>query len=77
MYDIFYLLLAVAVQRNKSHFRGSTDHLISALLAGNINCAKKLINLGVSLKRNYQKRYVWTFIAREGNVELLKIMFNR
>ena len=78
MYDIFELLLQAAVDQNKDHFRSCSDDIMCAILAGNIYCIKKLIKKGAPLNITVGKGIsVWSLLAREGDVELLKCMFNR
>ena len=78
MYDIFELLLDAAVDQNKDHFMNCTDYIMCAIVAGNIYCINKLINQGAPLNGIANNgRYIWAKVAREGDVELLKCMFNR
>ena len=76
--DMFDLLLDVAVDQNKDHVRSCTDDIQHALLTGNVNCIKRLINVGAPLNVTAcANLYVWALIAGLGNVELLKCMFDR
>ena len=78
MSDIFDVLLDAAVDQNKDHFRSCTDYIQCALIAGNVNCIKKLIQMGAPLNNiAHRDRYVWVWIAREGNVEMLKCMLDQ
>ena len=43
----------------------------------NINCLKRLIANGADIIGNPRSGYVWPLVARLGNVELLKCLFNR
>ena len=77
MFDILGILLKAAVEQHKVYFRCCTDYILYALHAGNVNCVKELIKirapLGISA---YIDLYIWKCIARKGDVELLKCMFN-
>ena len=76
--DIFDLLLDAAVEQNKDHFLNCTDYILYALYNGNVNCIKKLINIGTPLDAITDDGfYVWEFVATKGDVGLLKCMFNR
>ena len=78
MFDIFDLLLNVAVDRNKDHFKNCTDYILRGLDTGNVQCIKKLIKKGAPLNVIvYENLYVWALVARKGDVELLKCMLNR
>ena len=75
--DIFDLLLDAAVDQNKDHVRSCTDYILCAIIAKNVYCIKKLISMGAPLNGNVHKnRIMWAWVARLGNVELLKCMFN-
>ena len=63
---------------NNIYFRWCTHDIQSALKAGNVHRIKTLIKEGAPL--NYTSDhglYVWAWVARKGDVELLKCMFNR
>ena len=76
MYDSFDLLVQAAVDQNKDHFRSCTDYIICAIHANNIYCIKKLINKGAPLNSIvYDTIYVWAWVARKGDAELLKCIF--
>ena len=76
--DIFDLLLDAAVDQNNDHFRNCTDYIHYALYDENINCVKKLINAGAPLNAiDKSGCYVWEWVARKGDVGLLKCMFKR
>ena len=76
--DIFDILLNAAVDQNKDHFRNCSDYILYALDNGNINCIKKLINVGAPLDVIDNNGFkVWEWAARLGDVGLLKCMFNR
>ena len=75
--DIFDLLLDAAVDQNKDDFMSCTDYIICAVIAGNVTCIKKLIQIEAPLNIITNKdRYVWTWLAQQGSVQLLKHMFN-
>ena len=78
MSDIFDLLFDTAVEKNRAYFRSCTAYISCAVVYRNVHSLKKLIKLGAPLDiiacHNY---YVWELIARMGNVELLKCMFDR
>ena len=42
MYNIFELLLDVAVDQNKDHFMNCTDYIICTIVAGNVNQSMKV-----------------------------------
>ena len=76
--DIFDLLVTAAVDQNKNYFRKYTDFILYALYKDNVNCVKKLINIGAPLDVIFSGAfYVWELVARQGDVGLLKCMFNR
>ena len=76
--DIFDLLVTAAVDQNKNYFRNYTDFILYALYKDNVNCVKKLINIGAPLDVIFSGAfYVWELVARQGDVGLLKCMFNR
>ena len=78
MSDIFDLLLVAAVQRNQDHLRNCTAYILCALFTVNFHCTNELIKIGAPLDEPIHKdRYAWAYIARRGNVEMLKSMFNR
>ena len=78
MYDIFKLLIQAAVDQIKDHFMNCTDYIICAILARNNYCIKKLIKKGAPLNIIANNGlYIWAMVAREGDVELLKCMFDR
>ena len=75
--DILDLLLNAAVDQDKDHFRSYPDYITCAIIAKNVQLIKKLIKLGVPLHATaYLDHYVWAMVAMEGDVELLKCMFN-
>ena len=78
MYDCFDLLLDAAVDQNKDHFSSCTDYIMCAIDAGNVYCINKLISEGAPLNSIANNGlYIWAMVAREGDVELFKCMFNR
>ena len=78
MTDIFDILLDAEVDQNKNHFRNCTDYILHALHYENVNCIKKLINIGAPLDVIAEDGfYVWELIATMGDVGLLKCMLNR
>ena len=82
MYDSFELLVQAAVEQNKDHFSSCTVYIICAILADNNYCIKKLIKKGAPLNAPlngipYEGFYVWSWVARVADVELLKCMFDR
>ena len=77
MFDIFDLLLDAAVHQNKDHLRSRPDYILRCVDTGNVHCIKKLIKIEAPLDIiAYKDRYMWAWIAKLGNVELLKCMFN-
>ena len=80
--DIFNLLLDSGVKVNRSFNRFSKDNyrqspIMSAVCLRNVYCIKKLIMNGARLNTtDCYDRYVWSLIAKLGNVQLLKYMFN-
>ena len=56
---------------------GRFTALMYAVSNDNINCFKCLIANGADIKGGYGCGYVWSLVARWGNVELLKCLFNR
>ena len=76
--DIFDILLNAAVDQNKDHFRHCSDYIRYALDKENVNCVKKLINVGAPLDVIDKDGFkVWELVVRLGDVGLLKCMFNR
>ena len=76
--DIFDLLLNAALAQNKDHFRTCPYYIPCALLADNVHYVHRLIKMGAPLDVIANDNiYVWALVAREGDVELLKNMFNR
>ena len=76
--DIFDLLLDAKVKQNKNHFRNYTNYMLYALYKENVNCIKKLINIGAPFDVIVDDGfYVWELVARMGDVGLLKCMFSR
>ena len=75
--DIFDLLVNIAVRKNKNHFKECPEYLSCAVRARNVYCINKLIKMGAPLKTITDDGfYVWTSVARMGDVELLKCLFN-
>ena len=56
---------------------GMFTALMYAVSTDNIYCFKCLIANGADVKGGYGCGYVWSLVARWGNVELLKCLFNR
>ena len=78
MPDIFDLLFDAAVEKNKDLFRNNTEYILGAVAAHNFNAVKKMINIGAPLDIEFDDSHsVWESIAKFGNVELLKCLFNR
>ena len=78
MSDIFDLLFDAAVEKNNDQFRSHKEYILGAIAAENVNAVKKLINIGAPLDIDFDGCFsVWELVARFGNVELLKCMFNR
>ena len=76
--DMLDMLINVAADQNKEHFRSCTDYIEWALKVGNVNCVNKLIKLEAPLDViGNNGMYVWARVATQGDVELLKSMFNR
>ena len=77
MSNIFDLLFDAAVEKNKRHFRNCRAYIICAVIFENVHSVKRLISVGAPLNIiGYADFYVWESVARMGNVELLKCMFN-
>ena len=51
--------------------------MMYAVRTANINCLKCLIANRADVKEDYNSGCVWSLVARLGNVELLKCLFNR
>ena len=78
MFDIFDLLLDAAFKEHKDHFRSRPDYILYALYNYNVYCINKLIKIGAPLDViDSNGFYVWSLVARCGDVELLKSMFKR
>ena len=77
MSDIFDLLLNAAAQQIKDHPMKCAEYIFCAVQARNVDCIKILIQIGTPLDIVYEYQCVWAWVARKGNVELLKCMFNR
>ena len=78
MHNIFDVLVDAAVDQGKDYFRSCTHYILHALFVEDVNCIKKLINIGVQLDViPNELQYVWAMIAENGNKELLKCMINR
>ena len=78
MSKILDLLLDAALDQNKDHFRSCPDNILCAVIARNVTCIKKLIKKGAPLNSITSKgRCVWAWIAKQGDVELLKCMFDQ
>ena len=73
---IFDLLLDIEVDNDKLSFEYYMLSIIFAVQCGNVYCIKKLIEKAARLNIIGPYGYVWSMIARLGNVELLKFMFN-
>ena len=74
---IFDLLLDSGVEVNKCSSACNTSPIIIAVCLRNIYCIKELINKGARLDMcGPFPGYVWSWIARLGEVELLDSMFN-
>ena len=50
--------------------------LMHAMSYDNTNCFKCLVENGADVTGNHSDGYVWSLVARLGNVEMLKCMFN-
>ena len=76
--DIFDLLLhsGAAVNRHRSsNYDYGHSPIFIAVALQNVYCIKKLIMYGTCLDAmDYNPNYVWSIIAKMGNVELLKCM---
>ena len=76
--DIFDLLIDADVYQNIDHFSINPSYFLSDWYTGNVNFTKKLIVIGAPLNVIASNSlYMWALVAREGNMELLKCMFNR
>ena len=77
MSDVLDVLLNAAVDQDKDHFMNNTEYILCACKYWNVNCIKKLINIGAPLDAVSSGGFhVWQMIAGKGDVELLKCMFN-
>ena len=75
--DIFDLLVNIAVRKNRNHFMECPEYLLCAVRARNVYCIYKLIEMGAPLKTITDDGfYVWTSVARMGDVKLLKCLFD-
>ena len=73
--EIFDLLLASGADVNDPYDIHTPPPVLCALDCGNIECMKKLIQRGARLGwTSYEHNYIWSEIARKGNLELLKII---
>ena len=77
MSDIFDLLLNTLAEQNQDHQIKYAEYICYALQAKNVNCIKKLFKIGTPLdKIVFRHHYVWAWVARRGDLELLKCMIN-
>ena len=77
MSDIVDLLLNTLAEQNKDHHIQCAEYICYALQAKNVNYIKKLFKIGTPLdKIVFRHHYVWAWVARQGDLELLKCMIN-
>ena len=78
MSDIFDLLLdsGIDVIKPCCVLHCGQTPITSAILIGNVQCVRKMIEKGVRLNTIIYGQPVWSCIARMGNVELLKLLFD-
>ena len=77
MADILDVLLDTGVDLNKTYFNNCASLITYAASLAKVDCVMKLIKKGIRLDSKDHTGYpVWPVLAKLGNNELLKCMFN-